>query len=169
MRSRPITEAIVAASRQDWPEATYDVATFALTAIDLVIAQQGFDEEATHENVVGGLTTLARRAAPGGPPSEHRRVAEFTMDALLNRGEREAPFTYRISDFTAEAGTHQQRQVQFRLLIEREDPVRVTSCSTPPGTRSTRWWAAWSSTSKTSRSPAVRGSPNGRPVGNCAG
>jgi len=124
MRSRPITEAIVAASRQDWLEATYDVATFALTAIDLVIAQQGFDEEATYDDVVGGLTTLARRAAPGQPASEHRRVAEFTLDALLNRGEREAPFTYRISDFTDDAGAHQQRQVQFRLLIEREDPVR---------------------------------------------
>jgi hypothetical protein len=124
MRSRPIAEAIAAASRQDWPEATYDVATFALTAIDLVIAEQGFEEEATYEDVVGALTTLARRATPDRPPSEHRRVAEFTVGALLNRGEREAPFTYRISDFTGEAGTHRQRQVQFRLLIEREDPAR---------------------------------------------
>src|SRR6184192_3644577 len=64
MRSRPITEAIVAASRQDWPESTYDIATFALAAIDLIIAQQGFEEEATYDDVVAGLTTLARRAAP---------------------------------------------------------------------------------------------------------
>ncbi|MGV9369808.1 hypothetical protein [Micromonospora tulbaghiae] len=124
MRSRPITEAIVAANRQDWPAATYDVATFALAAIDLVIAQQGFAEEATYDDVVDGLTMLARRTAPERPASEHRRIGEYTVDALLNRGEREAPFTYRISDFTNEARAHQRRQVQFRLLIEREDPVR---------------------------------------------
>ena len=124
MRSRPITEAIVAASRQDWPAATYDVATFALAAIDLVIAQQGFEEEATYDDVVDGLTTLARRTAPERPTAEHRRVGEYTIDALLNRGDREAPFTYRISDFSDAARTHQRRQVQFRLLIEREDPVR---------------------------------------------
>lgn len=121
MRSRPITEAIVAANRQDWPTASYDIATFALAAIDLVVAQQGFAEEATYDGVVAGLTALARRAAPDRPGSEHRRVAEYTVDALLHRGEREAPFTYRISDFTGEAGGHQQRQVQFRLLVERED------------------------------------------------
>jgi hypothetical protein len=124
MRSRPITEAIVAANRQDWPAGTYDLATFALAAIDLVIAQQGFEEEATYDDVVNGLTTLARRTAPDRPPSEHHRVGEYTVDALLNRGEREAPFTYRISDFTDETRNHRQRQVQFRLLIEREDPVR---------------------------------------------
>ena len=124
MRSRPITETIVGANRQEWPAATYDVATFALAAIDLVIAQQGFAEEATYDDVVDGLTTLARRTALERPASEHRRVGEYTVDALLNRGEREAPFTYRISDFTGEARTHQRRQVQFRLLVEREDPVR---------------------------------------------
>ncbi|WP_030436666.1 hypothetical protein [Actinoplanes subtropicus] len=124
MRSRPITEAIVAANRQDWPAATYDIATFALAAIDLVIARQGFAEEATYAEVVDGLTVLARRAAPERTPAEHRRVGEYTVDALLNRGEREAPFTYRISDFTDAAGAHQQRQVQFRLLVEWEDAGR---------------------------------------------
>lgn len=124
MRSRPITEAIVAANRQDWPAATYDIATFALAAIDLAIARQGFAEEATYAEVVDGLTVLARRAAPERPSAEHRRVGEYTVDALLNRGEREAPFTYRISDFTDAAGAHQQRQVQFRLLVEQEDAGR---------------------------------------------
>jgi hypothetical protein len=124
MRSRPLTEAMVAAMRQDWPPSTYDVATLALAAIDLVIAQQGFDEEATYDGVVDALVTLARRSAVDRPGGEHRRVAEFTVDALLNRAEREAPFTYRISDFTGPGDAHQQRQVQFRLLVEREDATR---------------------------------------------
>lgn len=124
MRSRPITEAIVAANRQEWPAGSYDIATFALAAIDLVIAEQGFEEEATYDEVVNGLAGLARSSAPDRPGAEYRRVGEYTVDALLNRAEREAPFTYRISDFTDEARTHQRRQVQFRLLIEREDPTR---------------------------------------------
>ncbi|MFB6889227.1 hypothetical protein ACFCX4_07930 [Kitasatospora sp. NPDC056327] len=124
MRSRPIAEAAAGAVRQDWPDDTYDVATFALAAIDLVIAQQGFEDEATYQAVTEGLATLARRAASGRPPDEHLKVARYTLDALLNRAQREAPFTYRISDYTSEDGAHRQRQVQFRLLIEREDPVR---------------------------------------------
>ncbi|MGV8847383.1 hypothetical protein [Tessaracoccus sp.] len=123
-RSRPIADAVSAASRQDWPEDTYDVATFALAAIDLVISQQGFEEEATYEDVVVGLVTLAERAAPERVPEEHLRVARFTVDALLNRSEREAEFAYRISDYTAAAKGHRRREVRFRLLVEREDPVR---------------------------------------------
>lgn len=123
MRSRPITDAASAAVRQDWPEYTYDVATLALAAIEMVIAQQGFETEVTYEEVRDGLTIIASRAAANRPFDEHARVAAYVLDALLNRGGREAPFTYRISDFT-EPGTHQQRQVQFRLLVEREDPVR---------------------------------------------
>ncbi|WP_284742738.1 hypothetical protein [Amycolatopsis sp. RTGN1] len=123
LRSRPIVEAVLAAGRQDWPADSYDVTTLALAAIDLVIARQGFDEEATYDDLVGGLTILARRAAPGRSGEEHRRVAEFTIGGLLNRPAQEAPFTYRISDHT-DRGGHRQRQVQFRLLVEREDPVR---------------------------------------------
>jgi hypothetical protein len=119
MRSRPITEAIVGASRQEWPAGSYDIATFALAAIDLVIAEQGFEEEATYDEVVDGLAGLARRSAPDRPGAEHRRVGEYTVDALLNRGEREAPFTYRISDFTDEARIHQRRQVCTRPAASR--------------------------------------------------
>ncbi|MFC1421108.1 hypothetical protein [Streptacidiphilus cavernicola] len=100
------------------------MATFALVAIDRVIAQQGFEDEATYSEVADAIAALARRAAPDRPAEEHQRVAAYTADALLNRGQREAPFTYRISDYTRRDGIHRQRQVQFRLLVEREDPVR---------------------------------------------
>jgi hypothetical protein len=123
LRSRPITDAVTAATRQDWPEDTYDIATLALAAIEVVISRQGFDAEATWEDVVGELTTLARRAAPDRERSEHERVAAFTVDALLNRAEREAEFTYRFGDYTNQDTGFQQRQVSFRLLEEREDPL----------------------------------------------
>ncbi|WP_144386684.1 hypothetical protein [Streptomyces sp. SAJ15] len=124
MRSRPIADAAAGGVRQDWPDATYDVATLALAAIDMIIARQGFEDEASYRDVIAGLADLARRAAPGRSVDEHEKVAAYTLDALLNRAQREAPFTYRISDYGREDGAHQQRQVQFRLLIEREDPVR---------------------------------------------
>jgi hypothetical protein len=123
LRSRPLADLAAGAARQEWPQATYDVATLALAAIDLVIAHQGFEDEATYDEVVEGLMALAARAGTGRPATEHERVARYTVDFLLNRPGREAPFTYRISDYAA--GTdHRQRQVQFRLLVEREDPVR---------------------------------------------
>lgn len=124
LRSRPLADAAAAGDRRDWPEHTYDVATFALAAIDLVISKQGFEEEATYGDVVAGLTALAARAGSDRPGEEHEDVAMFTLDALLNRSQREAEFAYRISDFTSASTGHRQREVRFRLLVEREDPVR---------------------------------------------
>lgn len=124
LRSRPIADLVAGASRQEWPSDTYDPATLALASIDLVIAHQGFEYETTYADVVAELERLARKAAPHRPAEEHRRVARYTVDGLLNRSGREAPFTYRISDYTADDAEHRQRQVQFRLLVEREDPAR---------------------------------------------
>lgn len=124
LRSRPIADAAEAATRQDWPQGIYDISTFSLAAIDLVISQQGFEHEATYEDVLAGLMTLARRASPDRPAEEHHKVAMFVIDALLNRGERGEEFAYKISDYSTEAGGHVTRQVRFRLLEEREDPVR---------------------------------------------
>lgn len=124
LRSRPIADLVGGASRQEWPPDTYDPATLALAAIDLVIAHQGFEYETTYADVVAELERLARKAAPHRPAEEHLRVARYTVDGLLNRSGRETPFTYRISDYTAEDVEHRQRQVQFRLLVEREDPAR---------------------------------------------
>ncbi len=123
LRSRPIADLATNARHQDWPADTYDVPTLALAAIDLVIAQQGLEFEATYADVVTALTSLAAKAALDRPAPEHAKVARYAVDGLLNRAERETPFTYRISDYTGEDG-HLQRQVQFRLLVEREDPVR---------------------------------------------
>jgi hypothetical protein len=124
LRSRPLSEAAFAGERQGWPEQVYDIASFALAAIDTVIASQGFEEEATYEQVTGALALLAARAAPSRQPAEHQKVAAYTVDSLLNRANREAEFAYRISDYSSEAGGHRQREVRFRLLLEREDAAR---------------------------------------------
>lgn len=124
LRSRPIADLITGATRQEWPGGVYDLATLALAAIDLVVAHQGFEDETTYADAVEELERLARTAAPHRPRPEHLRVARYTVDGLLNRSGRAAPFTYRISDYTADDAGHRQRQIQFRLLVEREDPAR---------------------------------------------
>lgn len=122
MRSRPIADAWGAAGYQGIPEGTYDIATLTLAAIDQVISQQGFEEEATYEEVVTFLTGLAATAATNRPAEEHVKVAQFTVNYLLNRQGNGTRFNYRVSDYTAEG--HQWLNVGFWLLKEHEDPVR---------------------------------------------
>src|SRR3954468_5930345 len=90
LRFSPVIEAAQVARRRDWPEATYDIVTLALTAIDLVVARQGFELEATRADVVTPLTDLAYAAAPDRPAAEHQDVAVFVVDALVNRPGRQA-------------------------------------------------------------------------------
>lgn len=122
MRSRPIADAWGALGHQDIPDGMYDIATLTLAAIDLVISQQGFEEEATYEEVVAFLTGLAATAAPGRPAEEHLKVARFAVNYLLNRHGNGTRFNYLVSDYAAEG--HQWLNVGFWLLKEHEDPVR---------------------------------------------
>lgn len=66
----------------------------ALAAIDQVISQQGFEEEATYDEVVAFLTGLAATAAPQRPAEEHAKVAQFTVNHLLNRQGSGSRFNY---------------------------------------------------------------------------
>lgn len=75
MRSRPDHRGDRGREPAGLAAATYDIATFALAAIDLVVAQQGFEEEPTYDDVVNGLTTLAWRTAPQRPAA-HRAVCQ---------------------------------------------------------------------------------------------
>jgi hypothetical protein len=138
LRSRPLAEAVTAAERRDWPDHTYDVATFALAAIDLVISQQGFEEEATYSDVVAGLKALAAKAAPDRPTQEHGDVAMFTLDALLNRltGRRSSP-TGSVTTPSKGAGIGSVRSGSVCWSSGRIRPA-ASRCSTPLGTRSTR-------------------------------
>src|SRR5712664_1532848 len=59
LRFSPVIEAAQAARRRGWPDGSYDIVTLALTAIDLVVSQQGFEMEATRADVVDALAELA--------------------------------------------------------------------------------------------------------------
>lgn len=122
-RSRPIIDGIrTAAAYQAWPANLYDFGTLSLAAIDLVMSRQGFDDEVTPEEATRHLVMLAAAAAPDRPRDEIEKVSRYTLDMLLNRANQGRKFSYQISDYTP-AG-HRQREVTFRLLLLKEDPIR---------------------------------------------
>lgn len=124
LRFAPIIETVRAARHKEWPPDTYDVVTLALAVIDMVVARQGLDLEATRGDVHAAVRELACRAAPDRPAEEHSEVGAFVLDALLNRAGREGPFRYVTSDYAAREGGHLRRQVPFSLLVEHDDASR---------------------------------------------
>lgn len=124
LRFAPIIETVRAAKHKDWPADTYDMVTLALAVIDMVVARQGLDLEATRGDVLTAVRELACRAAPERPGDEHLEVGAFVLDALLNRAGREGPFRYVTSDYAAREGGHLRRRVPFSLLVEHDDASR---------------------------------------------
>lgn len=124
LRYSPVIEAAQAALRRDWASGGYDVVTLALTAIDLVVSRQGFEEEATRDDVMSALGGLAALAAPDRPPEEHADVARFVVDFLLNRQAHQARFQYRTSDYSSPEHRHRHREVPFSLLEEHDAAAR---------------------------------------------
>ncbi|MDQ0665372.1 hypothetical protein QFZ35_003870 [Arthrobacter ulcerisalmonis] len=121
MRSRPIVDGLNNAAHQTWPTALYDIATFALATIDLVISRQGFEDEVTQEEAIRFVAALAATAAPEQQQDEHEKVAGYTINLLVNRPNHGLKFSYEISDFTASG--HVRRDVKFWLLRLKEDPA----------------------------------------------
>jgi len=127
LRARPVADAADNATRQSWGGVDYDVVTLALAAIDTVIAKQGFDVEVAYDEAIAGLASLVANAHPERPSDEHDLVARYVVDALLNRREREAPFSYQVSSFGRDgdgAVRHRVKLAEFRLLTEHEDHAR---------------------------------------------
>ncbi len=123
LRFSPVIEAVQAARRRDWPDDTYDIVTLTLTAIDLIVSRQGFEAEVTRAEVVTALAELAQLAAPDRSGDEHRDVAAFVLDFLLNRQSHQAPFRYITSDYSSTQDGHRQREVPFSLVVEHDHPA----------------------------------------------
>jgi hypothetical protein len=126
LRARPLTASDT--GRAVWAEHRYDLPTLALAAIDAIIARQGFADELTYDEAVAALSRLARVSHPHRPDNEHEQVAFHVVDTLLNRREREAPFRYRVSDFTLDTDrvVHRALTVEFRLVTEHESATGDT-------------------------------------------
>ncbi|WP_405785700.1 hypothetical protein [Streptomyces sp. NBC_01367] len=100
---------------QQFPAGLYDPRTLALAALEAVVSRQGMEVEATTEDVVEFLASLARAAAPGREEPEHRAVARFVLRELLNDMQGGEEFDVSYSDYRA---GHQRVTVSLRFLEE---------------------------------------------------
>ncbi|EMF56462.1 MULTISPECIES: hypothetical protein [Streptomyces] len=75
--------------RQAWqrfPRGLYDPRTLALAALEAVVNRQEMEAEATTEEVVEFLASLAACAAPERETSEHLAVSRFVLSSRLMAG-----------------------------------------------------------------------------------
>ncbi|MGW6638234.1 hypothetical protein [Streptomyces cyaneofuscatus] len=100
---------------QQFPTGLYDPRTLALAALEAVVSRQGMEVEATTEDVVGFLTSLAGASAPEREEEEHRAVARFVLRELLNDAQGGEEFDVSYSDYRA---GHQRVTVSLRFLEE---------------------------------------------------
>ncbi|MGY5079229.1 hypothetical protein ACWIGX_19410 [Streptomyces nigrescens] len=106
------------AQRQAWqrfPHDLYDPRTLALAALEAVVSRQEMEAEATTEEVVEFLASLAASAAPERGASEHLAVARFVLRELLNDAQDGEEFDVCYSDYRA---GHSRVTLSLRMLEE---------------------------------------------------
>ncbi|MCY0933854.1 hypothetical protein [Streptomyces sp. H34-S4] len=101
--------------QKDFPADLYDPRTLALAALEAVVSRQGMELEATTEDVVEFLASLARSAAPEREATEHVGVARFVLRELLNDSQRGEEFDISYSDYRR---GHSRVSVSLRMLEE---------------------------------------------------
>ncbi|MET9378816.1 hypothetical protein ABZX98_32565 [Streptomyces sp. NPDC002992] len=114
-RSSPLHRLDLRQAWQQFPAGVYDPRTLALAALEAVMHQQGLDQEATTEAVVGFLVDLARDAAPDRGGDEHEAVARFVLRELLNDQQGGMDFAVAYSDYRQ---GHCRQELGVRLLSE---------------------------------------------------
>ena len=104
--------------RQAWqrfPRGLYDPRTLALAALEAVVSRQEMEAEATTEEVVEFLASLAAGAAPERETSEHLAVSRFVLRELLNDAQHGEEFEVSYSDYRA---GHSRVTLSLRMLEE---------------------------------------------------
>ncbi|MGW0550112.1 hypothetical protein [Streptomyces altiplanensis] len=100
---------------QQFPSGVYDPRTLALAALEAVVSRQGMELEATTEDVIEFLASLARAAAPQRDADEHVAVARFVVRELLNDAQAGEEFEVSYSDYRV---GHSRVTVTVRMLEE---------------------------------------------------
>ncbi|MBW8699070.1 hypothetical protein MBT84_05675 [Streptomyces sp. MBT84] len=100
---------------QRFPQGLYDPRTLALAALEAVVSQQEMEAEATTEEVVQFLASLAASAGPERDPTEHLAVARFVLRELLNDAQDGEEFDVSYSDYRE---GHSRVTLSLRLLEE---------------------------------------------------
>ncbi|MET9078593.1 hypothetical protein ABZX95_42205 [Streptomyces sp. NPDC004232] len=104
--------------RQAWQRFSrglYDPRTLALAALEAVVSRQEMEAEATTEEVVEFLASLAASAAPEREASEHLAVSRFVLRELLNDAQHGEEVEVSYSDYRA---GHNRVTLSLRMLEE---------------------------------------------------
>ncbi|MFH8790927.1 hypothetical protein [Streptomyces roseoverticillatus] len=100
---------------QRFPRDLYCPRTLGLAALEAVVSQQEMESEATTEEVVQFLASLAASAAPERDASEHLAVARFVLRELLNDAQDGEEFDISYSDYRE---GHSRVTLSLRMLEE---------------------------------------------------
>jgi len=95
----------------------YQMSELALNAIDLVTLAMDFDAGAPPERIVTDLAAFVARQMPGRDDAEHRRVARWVLENLLNVGSVDRGFR-AVHGMTAGDGSYSRYAFDFKLLEE---------------------------------------------------
>ncbi|MFE5564831.1 hypothetical protein ACFQ68_07560 [Amycolatopsis japonica] len=114
----PVHDLDARKGRLDWADAdVYQMSEVALTIIDQVTIRMDFDRGADHEEVLRRTIPFVAAQAPARTPEEHRRVAKWVMDNLINVGTQDRGFAATYGTFDEE-GRYERRTWSFKLLVE---------------------------------------------------
>jgi hypothetical protein len=120
-RSRPVVELATSARRAErLPDV--DAIGLALAAVDLAVARQGLPDAVTYDEALDVLTRLSVVGDPTRPREDHQALAGHVLDALLNKADHQARFSYEVGNWSPGPEVAYHRSLlEFWLLRERED------------------------------------------------
>ncbi|GGN51699.1 hypothetical protein FHR83_009351 [Actinoplanes campanulatus] len=97
--------------------AVYQMAEIAMHIIDQVTIAMDFDTGVVHEVVEDRVTPFVASQAPDRGAPEHRRVARWVLEKLINVGPGGRVFRHVYGEIDAD-GTYQRHTFDFKLIRE---------------------------------------------------
>ncbi len=114
----PLHELDYHKAKLDWVDATvYQMAEVAMHTIDQVTIAMDFDTGAAHDAVQERVTPFISAQAPGRSVEEHRRVARWVLEKLINVGTVDRVFHHVYGEIGAD-GDYRRLTFDFKLVRE---------------------------------------------------
>lgn len=109
-------------NRLDFADASvYQMAEVGFHVIDQVTLAMDFDRGANHEQVIARTVPFVASQAPMRGAPEHKRVARWVLDNLINVGTQDRGFTTAYGAVNTD-GVYEKRTWSFKLLVELNSP-----------------------------------------------
>ncbi|MET9433923.1 hypothetical protein [Streptomyces sp. NPDC006551] len=117
----PLHDLDIRKTKLPWLDGSqYQMAEVALQIIDHVAIAMDYDTGANHEQVLLRAGGFVGWQAPDRPVDEHKRVAGWVLDSLINVRDTDRGFRRFYGEVDG-AGAYALRQWDFKLIEERSD------------------------------------------------